>query len=169
MTEGRGLPSDDPEEFDTETLNLLLEESRSVIDHQLSKTNDIDDKALRTVRIETILLGALATASQIPKSPPDLNGWITVGTISLIGSLIAGVTTYAATSQNAGPSGEYIRTVLRHAGGCRRRKVELLESYSDWIDENADVNDRNGTLLGISQIALLLGIALISYGIYRTI
>ena len=54
--------SDDWTEYREE---VTYQEARTVIDHQIATLSDIDDKALRTVRLTVVLVGALATAIEL--------------------------------------------------------------------------------------------------------
>ncbi|MFC4447515.1 hypothetical protein [Halorussus aquaticus] len=47
----------------TETLERTLDRAESVLSEQLRVLSDTDDKAVRTVRAEVILLGAIASAA----------------------------------------------------------------------------------------------------------
>jgi hypothetical protein len=47
-------PTDDEDAYE-----LLHEEARTVLDHQIGILDDVDDKAARTVRITMILVGAV--------------------------------------------------------------------------------------------------------------
>ena len=49
---------------------VTYQEARTVIDHQIDTLSDIDDKALRTVRLIVVLVGVLATAIEV--NYPDL-------------------------------------------------------------------------------------------------
>ena len=48
---------------------VTYQEARTVIDHQIDTLSDIDDKALRTVRLTIVLVGVLATAIELNVNP----------------------------------------------------------------------------------------------------
>lgn len=62
-----------------DALKRILDRSESVLEDQLSVLNDTDDKAVRTVRVEVILLAVIASAAQIANGSLSINIWMKVG------------------------------------------------------------------------------------------
>jgi len=147
----------------TETLERTLDRAESVLTEQLRVLSDTDDKAVRTVRAEVILLGAIASAAQITQQAIPVNIWMKTGGALVVGSIVAGVFTYSTSSPDFGPGPKYVHSNFEDGDGRTDIYVELLEGHNEAIAHNrGQVND-SGRYLFITQILLVGG--LVSGGI----
>jgi hypothetical protein len=91
------------------------EEARTVLDHHIQLSNDIDGKAMRTVRVEIILLAALVSAAQFvgPESQ-FINPLTKYGTMFVVLSLMTGIATYSYSSPDFGTGPQYNDELLEN-------------------------------------------------------
>ena len=87
------------------------QEARTVIDHQIATLSDIDDKALRTVRLTVVLVGALATAIELDVVQNLNDTLLIVGGGMLFLSMLIGTMTYGESDLYLGPNKSYINTL----------------------------------------------------------
>ncbi|WP_323173633.1 hypothetical protein [Natrialba sp. PRR66] len=153
-------------EYEIESLRFICSESRDVIDHQIDDLDDIDDKALRTVRITMVVFGLLVAAAQIEGSDPIFNRITVLGGGLLLLSIIAGAGTYSASDLHLGPGPNYLIDVVSKANTEKKERVEALGSYAYWMYENERIVRRNGTYLIITQLLLVLGLLCLAYGAF---
>ncbi|WP_115864856.1 hypothetical protein [Halorussus litoreus] len=132
-------------------------EARAVIDAQNATMTDIDDKAMRTVRLNAVLLGLLVTGLQFA---PDMfhNTTIKVAFGLLISSTVFGIITYNESNLYVGPQGGYIEDLAGDDFSNPPWEEDLLEMMAGMIAENYDDVRRNSHWLTATQIALVLGI-----------
>lgn len=79
----------EPEPWPTARESLTYQEARNVLDAQRETLADIDDKALRTVRLTAVLLGLFVAAGRL--AGPDLfdPGLSAVGIVLLFASIVS--------------------------------------------------------------------------------
>lgn len=155
-----------PPKSDLEALRLTRKESRAVLDHQIATLNDLDDKAMRTVRTDVILLGILASAAGIA-GPERLNQLdVVVQILSLAAggclflSAIVGTGVYAVSDLSVGIGPSY-RSEIRSQGYTEREWLEiLLGDYDHWTNSMRQINENNAFYLTVTQA--LLALALVS-------
>lgn len=156
---------------DIEALRTTLEESRSVIDHQVQTFNDVDSKAARTFRLDVILLGLMVTALTfvLRTDPvtidPYLNPYTAWGVISLEISFIAAIVVYSSTRIQTGVGPNDIGRLISRRYSERDWLILLLRSTSQWMRFNERQQAWNGLLLSVSHAALVLAVLLLSVGI----
>ncbi|AGB32490.1 hypothetical protein Natpe_2684 [Natrinema pellirubrum DSM 15624] len=132
-------------------------EARAVIDAQNTTMADIDDKAMRTVRLNTILLGLLVTGLQFAPGMFHMGG-LQAAFGFLILSTLCGVITYNESNLYVGPRGEYIEDLAEDDFPDPPWEEDLLETMAGMIAENYDDIRRNSGLLTATQATLVLGI-----------
>lgn len=123
----------------TESLERTLDRAESVLEGQLADLTDTDDKAVRTVRIETVLLGAIASVGQVTPKPVPLNFWLKAGGILLVGSLVAGIFTASSASPDYGPGPGYVKSNFESGDSNEEVYLELLQGYREAISHNSVV------------------------------
>jgi len=81
---------------------IVYTEARAVIEAQNATMSDIDDKAMRTVRLNAVLLGLLVTGVQFA---PGLFTTVAlqVAFVFLISSTVCGIITYNESDLYVGP------------------------------------------------------------------
>lgn len=155
---------------DIESLRLTREESRVVLNHHLSLLNDLDDKAMRTVRTAVILLGILVSAAGI--SGVERLGALPVvvlfafgsGSVLLLVTAIIGVATYTLSDMSFGVGSDHRREVSEGNYSEEEWLLLLFEEYDRWSSEMAQVNQDNASRLFVSQAALIASLVLLSGG-----
>lgn len=156
---------------DVEALRATREEARQVVDHQIAYLNDIDDRAMRTVRIGVVVLAAFASAVKlgddaVVSDPASVAGVVTaVGAVLLTGAIVSGVLTYSVSDPDFGIGAADVREARRVDGAEAAWLRVLLRGYEEWIAENNRVNRRDATYLWWSQFLLAGGVALLSTGV----
>lgn len=144
-------------DWSKERWNVAYTEARAVIDAQNTTMTDIDDKAMRTVRLNAALLGLLITALQL--APQMFHGMVLRASFaSLICSTVCGIVTYNESNIYVGPRGEYLETLAGSRSPEGPWGTEFLETMSGMIAENYDDIRRNSGWLTATQIALVCGI-----------
>lgn len=151
-------------ESDIEALRVSREESRAVLDHRLSLLNDLDDKAMRTVRTAVILLGILASAAGIagPEALAQLSTLVSIfliaGMAGLFGTIFAGLGTYTSSDMEFG-IGDVHRSDVRDFRYSEREYLELiLYGYDDWIAEMRRINASNAESVFWTQVLLMISL-----------
>jgi hypothetical protein len=134
---------------------IVYRELRDVLDSQQSVMDDIDDKALRTVRITAILLGVVVPAAGLAAVTfqPLLAA---VGVFALVLSAITGALTYGESDLVVGPSGEY--AVSLASGEDADWELDFLVELASWTESNAADIASNGRLLFYTQVLFVVGI-----------
>lgn len=150
--------SDDP-------YQMQIGESRCVLDHQIAKLRDIDDKALRTVRIAMIFLGIVLSVAQFRGVRVFVNGWTLVGGSLLVASIGFGVLTYTASKPDFGPGPSYVDRLLNSDPDTEEWRKTLLEGFGDWMEYTKEINVKNARWLLVTQLCLICGVLMISVGI----
>lgn len=151
--------------FDRSTLTFLYEDARRVVDHQIAYLSDVDDKAVRTVKINAVILGAILSVHQLSPRVSLADPFPGVALMALLGSMAAGIVTYTTSDAQFGPGPRYIDDVLNEPADETYWRFETLRSYADWIEDNEHVTRRNGTYLLVSQLLLLVGLTILTTGI----
>lgn len=132
-------------------------EARAVLEEQNGTMADIDDKAMRTVRITAVIIGLLIGAIQI-----DFGMFNTIllmaSFLLLVVSVLIGIATYDESNLYVGPTGEYIEELAGDATYETSWDRDLLETFAGMIDENHDDIRRNARFLGVTNLSLALGI-----------
>ncbi|MFC4247664.1 hypothetical protein ACFOZ7_11900 [Natribaculum luteum] len=136
---------------------IAYTEARAVIDSQNNTMTDIDDKAMRTVRLNTVLLGLLVTGLQFA---PDMfyTTVLQAAFALLILSTLCGVITYNESNLYVGPRGEYIEVLAEDDFSDSPWEEDLLQTMAGMIAENYDDIRWNSRLLTATQATLVLGI-----------
>jgi hypothetical protein len=151
-------------------MEMARGQAEQVMERQLNDLEDIDDASVRTLRINIILLGALASFGQAGTSFLDLTQFHTALGMTLIAvSTAFAILTYHISDPQFGLGPEYIEKIVDSQSDVRYWKADLALAYADWIEENEEINSRNGAYLIICHLALVLGLSLILFGIQQTI
>lgn len=121
---------------------------------------DIDDKAMQTVRFNTVLVGPLlaaTTAAGTSLFPPGRFG---AGIVSLTSSILLGLVTDNESDLFLGPNRPYLERLA--VGDDRDWQVDLILHFADWIDDNHRDIQWNGRLLFVTPVGLALGVVAIT-------
>lgn len=142
-----------------------IEEARCVLDHQIAKVRDIDDKALRTVRIAVLFLGLVFSVTQLDSSSSFVNELTILGGSVLVVSIGFGVLTYTVSEPDLGPGPSYVDELLDSDPDPEEWDATLLAGYGDWMEDTHEVNEENAFWLLCTQASLVIGVTLIGIGV----
>lgn len=133
-------------------------EARAVIESQRDVISDIDDKAIRTVRLNALVVGIVVGTAQLVGASMFHLSILTGGTVCLFLSLGAGLITYSESDLYLGPNRAYIDRISANEFDDGDWEADLLARMGDWIDTNHRDIEWNGRLLFLTQMLLFLGI-----------
>ncbi|MFB6142502.1 MAG: hypothetical protein ABEJ30_04080 [Halorientalis sp.] len=154
-------PLQAPPETDYEVLVETRREARTVLDHRISLLNDLDDKAMRTVRTAVLVLGLIFSAAGVTGSEgiQRLSSWplrfATLGVCGLFLTIVYGIVTYSDSETQLGPGRAFRREARTECYSKRQWLNLLLEGYDEWIDVVERVNERNAARLNRVQFSLI--------------
>ena len=155
-----------PPPSETKTLETALAESRRTFDKSVERLEEIEEKAMRSVRTAVILAGLVASA--ISFGGPDSVSQIglfpvvtgAVGVISLGLSIVVGIGIYDATEYPCGIHGSH-RVVVADGQHTHSEWLEtVLDAYAKISDDVQVETNRNDVYLEIVQ--LTLGVAVVT-------
>ena len=141
---------------------VTYQEARTVIDHQIATLSDIDDKALRTVRLTVVLVGVLATAIELDVVQNLNDTLLIVGGGMLFLSMLIGMMTYGESDLYLGPNKSYINTLAGNDFDDETWDEDLPTTMGEWIEDNYNEISWNARLLTYTQAALLTGLLFVS-------
>jgi len=152
-------------ETSVDVLKELQRESRDVLDHRISLLNDLDDKAMRTVRTAVLVLSIIFSAAgvvssregigTIPPLPLQVSG---IGVAGLFLTIVYGVVTYSDSETEFGPDVDFRLEARREGLSERQWLILLLSGYNEWISTMEQVNSKNATRLNRVQLLLILSL-----------
>lgn len=145
---------------DTAALRATREEARTILDHEIRLLNDLDDKAMRTVRTAVVTLGALISAAGLggPSAVASVGAWplrlFALGCVCLLVTILVGTVASTDSDVILGPN-EAFRSEAK-VGGYSETEwlVTLLDGYDAWIAYADEVASRNELRLFVAQVAL---------------
>ena len=137
---------------------IAYEEARTVIDAQNETMADIDDKAMRSVRLTAVLIGLVIAAFQIDPGVFD-ELFLSIGFLLLVIAVFCGVATYDQSGLYLGPDGEFIEELGDEVEFEKSWDTELTETLSGMIAKNRISLKRNSWIFRATNGLLLLGIS----------
>lgn len=148
----------------TEALENAVEESRREYDKKVETMEEIDDKAMRSVRTAVILLGLVVSAVSV--AGPGAVGEVAVlpvlvgalGVVALTVSIIYGIGTYSATQYPTGIGPMHRNDVITGGYSHDEWFLSMLDEYDDWSMEIADEVSKNLGYLEVVQFSLSVGV-----------
>lgn len=132
-------------------------EARAVIEAQNRTMADVDEKAIQTVRFNTVLVGLLLAAANVSGPSTFHPTFFGLGIASLAGSMFLGLITYDESNLFVGPRGSYI-VALTRGEPPEPWDVDLLESLAAMVSTNDGEIERNAKLLTATQATLVVGV-----------
>ena len=167
MTDDTSSAGIDGPSSDNGALRLTRKESRAVLERKYEVLEDIDRKAMHTVRTAIVLIGVVVSAAGIAGADglaafglfPVL--LVVAGTFSLLLSFLGGVVIYAVSGVPDGISRAHQEDVLERDFEESEWLYVLILSYVEWIDGVARTNQRNARYLTGIQILLAIGLFLL--------
>lgn len=156
---------------DNGALRLTREESRAVLDRKYEVLDDIDEKAMHTVRTAIVLLSVVVSAAGIVGKDgllafgllPGL--FAGLGACALLLSVLGGIVIYTVSGVPDGISRSHQRDVIEHDFSEGEWLFVLLGGYVEWIEAVSRTNNRNAMILTAVQSLLALGLALLVFAV----
>lgn len=154
-------------------LEQVLDETRPSIDGYASILSDIDDKAARTLRLNTLIFGFSLTFASVVMSAPSgqfspLSQFVNVA--YFFGLLATGISatlaliTYTQSQIRSGFSVKDVETVFQEKLDDDvqiTQKVLLfnrVRSHVRWIQQNRSINRRDSNMLFASHVFLMISL-----------
>lgn len=138
----------------------VYSEARCVLDAQREMLSDLDEKAIRTVRLTAVLIGVFVATARVTGTGIFDRFWATVGVGLLFLAVVFGSATYNESDGFAlGPSRTYVERLTANRVVGRSWDDDYLMTTAYWIGENYDVLRWNSWLLTGAQICLVSGLA----------
>jgi hypothetical protein len=162
---------------DGDNVGLLHEEAKGVVDKQLSRTETIESRAGRILRVTMLTVGVILTAlsigirwtqnsqqslTQIPDNGAAV--YFTGALFAIGGAAIFSAMAYTAAPIRFGPSGRDIRRLFENEGESATRK-ELLAGYSLWSDINREPLEKGRFWITSSMACIALAPLYIGVGL----
>lgn len=149
---------DDDSEWRTTRERVTYEEGRRVLEAQKSDIDDMDDKALRTVRITALLLGVGATGVRVIGVSNVDSVLASLSLSSFFLSLFFGVAVYNESNEVIGPSADYLGTLRRDE--LNDWENDLLAQIDGYVRQNRSIVEFNSDLFLMHQSFFVGGVAL---------
>ena len=151
---------------DKRALRAARTEARESLAETISAIRRIDESAMRTLRIDLVILGlSLTTASSFRFAARLVNELTILGFAGVGLSTIVAIVTTLGTGYPTGVSEEYVDEFQRASWSEREWNEWMVREYQSWLSEaNEMVNGEaqvlfyTQALLGIGLVLLLLGI-----------
>ncbi|WP_153553393.1 hypothetical protein [Halomicrobium sp. LC1Hm] len=145
------------DDWTSQKKQTIYEESKRVMQGQKADIDDMDDKALRTVRLNAAILAIGATGLEI-SGIGEVNFLLAgFSIVFLVSSAIFGVIVYNESNILVGPKSSFLGKMRTQKSDDGWEK-ELLEEMETWITNNQTRVELNGALLTICQSFLVLGV-----------
>ena len=144
-------------EWTSQRNQTTYEESKRVMQGQKADIDDMDDKALRTVRLIAAILAIGTTgieASGIENVNVLLAGF---SAVFLVLSTVFGAIVYNESNILVGPKASFLNE-MRTEKFDDGWEEKLLKEMEGWIKDNQTRVELNGALLSICQAFLVLGV-----------
>jgi hypothetical protein len=154
-------------------LAQILEETRASIDGYVDILSDIDDKAARTLRLNTLIFGFILTFAGLVMSGSNeqfapLSQYVNVS--YFVGLLATGISatlaliTYTQSQIRSGFSVRDVETIFQETLDDKittNPKILLfnrVRSHIRWIQQNRSVNRRDSNMLFASHVFLMISL-----------
>jgi len=145
------------DDWESNRERITYEEGRHVLEAQKSDIDDIDDKALRTVRITAVLLGVGATGARVIGVSNINKSAAAISLVSFLLSLLFGVMVYNESDEVIGPTSDYLGK-MREEDMYARWEDDLLVQFQGWIEDNQETVEFNGYLLIACEVFFIGGV-----------
>jgi hypothetical protein len=142
--------------------SVAYREARAVLNAQQQRKANLDDKALRTTRLTTVVIGALITALQaFDLGVVEPAGFLGVGL--MVVSFGTAIIVYSFEGPYLGPGGEDLADLV--AMNDEDWERQFLSQMGKWIDTNRTRLSRMSLWLLAGDVALFVGVLALLYAI----
>lgn len=142
---------------------IAYAEARQLIDTQHQTISEIDEKAMRTVRLTAVLIGLMIAALQVDAAAIHRE-FLGIAGLFFILSVIAGIGTYDESNLYDGLDGVYIE-MLADDGGVADWESDLICTYAGMVTENNDLISRNARLLRVANVLFIAGVVSLAFAV----
>lgn len=149
-------------DWSSKNREVVYEQGMRVLDAQKGDVRQLEEKALRTVRVTGLLIGVGATGFRVVQSVNSLeiDGTTAgLGAFFLFLSLCLSVLTYTESSEIVGPTAKYLNKMRDSRHGVDW-ETDFLVQIPGWVEHNQELVERNALLFTACQTTLVLGVAL---------
>ena len=150
----------------------VYEATRTTLDKQVEWLHEIDDKAMRTLRFNVLLLGLLVPGYSMAVrhgTASRLADFYSIDTALGISCLVASTAlaglTYTASSIDVGVSADDVRVARRARIPDRAAFDALVSSHAEWIRTNRRTILWNSFFVTITVLLLIYGVVFLSLGV----
>lgn len=160
---------------DKTALERTITEARKTVGHQILALTDIDAKAIKILKVNVMVLGALLSGLTFGASSSSVvvsdfwNAYFGVGFVSLLVSSTTAALTYRATDFRVGVDSKNVQQVLENDLRDEELLRVLTRSYAGWIDYNVGANVRNAPWITSTVLALVVALVYLSLAVYHTV
>ncbi|WP_273837844.1 hypothetical protein [Halococcus sp. PRR34] len=141
---------------------VAYQEARAVLNAQQQRKSNLDDKALRTTRLTTVVVGALVTAVEaFGLSVVEPAGILGIGL--LVVSFGAAIVVYSFQGPYLGPGESDLAELV--AMSDEDWEQQFINQMGKWIDMNRDRLSRISVWLIAGDVALFAGVLATLYAI----
>jgi hypothetical protein len=152
--------------------DLAISKARETLNGQLEVQSDIDDKAARTLRINTVLLGIVVSGvsfllddSIVREGGEVFNEFTVAGLVLLLASTAFAALTYSASDAVVGISREDVETLIDGEYSAVANKEGLAISFGEWIEFNSETIDIDAFYFTSTTTLLIWSLTFVSIGI----
>jgi hypothetical protein len=158
---------DGPDRYPVDAEEDLIDRYESMVQTQVKTLSDIDDKAAKTLRIISVILGVLFTAVSVSiryfqnSSESITNLQIVLfgaGFLFLLSSMGYASITYLSSVFKYGPTEELGSIMSKYEVGPQDYRNNLLDAYSNIIQTNRKVVRNNARRFRRTMLFLLIGL-----------
>ena len=141
---------------------VAYREARAVLNAQQQRKTNLDDKALRTTRLTTVVVGALITAIEaFNLAVVEPAGVLGIGL--LVVSFGAAILVYSFQGPYLGPGEDDLAELV--AMTDEDWEQQFISQMGEWIDMNRDRLSRSSVWLIAGDVALFAGVLATLYAI----
>lgn len=155
-----------------EVTEKLRQEAQRTVDNQIRSRDDVNAKALRTLRHNVLLTGVLLTALSFVAKSPEVtvvdffNGYVSVGVTALLLSSGSAALTYGRTDVAVGIEPSDVADVLELDLTNEQFQEVIVKSYATWMESNAESHAKNAFFVNLTVAFLVVAITYLSLGTY---
>lgn len=159
-------------EGDQEIVEKLRQEARRTVDNQIRTREDMNEKAIRTIRHNVLLTGVLLTILSFVVKSTDVgvadffNGYVIVGVVALVLSSSSAALTYGRTDVAVGIDPDDVVHALELDLTDHEFQTALAKSYATWIDRNTESHETDASFVNLTVVLLVVAISYLSLGTY---
>lgn len=150
----------------------MHDEVRETVEGQVTWLREIDDKAMRTLRFNAILLGLVVPAFSFAIEfglVTEIRAFYTIhtalGIVALVVSTALAGLIYTSSSIESGVSSDDVRTARRHGLTDKEVHDVLLASYATWIRSNRETIRWNSALVTSTVVLTIAAFVSLALGL----